>query len=207
MQTIKLNNRNFKEIIKLAIKTLKNNGVIVYPTETAYGLGTLAFNKPGVKRIYFIKGRIFKKPLSVLMPSLNMANKYLQINSQASNLIKKYWPGPLTLVLPIKKLWLKKFLPIVAGKKELAIRISSNKFAAVLVRKLNQPLTATSANLSGAGEIYEAKKIIDIFQKRKYQPDLVIQAGKLTKRLPSTIIKIEKNKIKILRQGEILLKQ
>lgn len=203
MDILKLSQKNYQSVIKQTISVLKNSGIIVYPTETAYGLGALAFNKKAVKKVYLTKARSFRKPLSVLMPNYSTVNKYLDINLTAQKLIKKYWPGPFTLILPIKKQWLKKFSSLTSGKRELAVRISSNKFAKNLVKNLKQPLTATSANLTGAGESYDIKEIIKIFKNKKPQPDLVIDAAKLKKRLPSTIVKIINKKIKVFRQGEI----
>ena len=87
----------------------------------------------------------------------------------------------------------------------MALRVSADKLAGAIAKKLKNPLTATSANLSGKGELYSATAVIKEFKNKKFQPDLIIDAGKLAKAKPSTIVKISKNKIEILRQGNIVI--
>lgn len=194
MKVIKLTKLNQQEVIKSALAVLKTGGVIVYPTETAYGLGADYFSQRAVKKVYQIKGRDFKKQLSVIVGSLAMAKRLVKFDQVSMRLAKKHWPGPLTLVLPLK-----------SSGKTLALRISSNRLALSVVKKLNGPVTATSANLSGKGEYYSAEEIIKQFAKRKYQPDLIIDAGRLPKQKPSTIAQIIDGQIKILRQGVIVI--
>jgi len=201
MQVVKLNKLNQTVIIKQAVDVLKQGGVIVYPTETAYGLGADFLNPKAVKKVYQIKGRDFKKPLSVIVADLKMAQKLVKFNKISLKLAKKHWPGALTLVLPRKAIVETGFKPV----STIALRVSSSKLATAIVKKINQPLTATSANLSGKGELYSTMAVIKEFKNKKYQPDLIIDAGRLPKIKPSTIAKIEKNKLEILRQGKIIV--
>jgi L-threonylcarbamoyladenylate synthase len=186
------------------VKILKCGGVIVYPTETAYGLGADFLNPKAVKKVYQIKGRNYKKPLSVIVSSLKMAKQYVKFNRLSLKLAKKYWPGPLTLVLKSQKLKVKS-QNYNSKIKTLGLRISSNKLATAIVKKLGRPLTATSANVSGKGECFSVKDIIRQFQHQKYQPDLVIDAGRLPKKRMSTIVQVIDNQVKVLRRGAVKL--
>ena len=132
-----------------------------------------------------------------------MAQKSVKFNKIALNLAKKYWPGALTLILNSKFSIPSKFKN--SDYKTLALRVSADKLAGAIAKKLKNPLTATSANLSGKGELYSATAVIKEFKNKKFQPDLIIDAGKLAKAKPSTIVKISKNKIEILRQGNIVI--
>ncbi|MDP2586373.1 MAG: L-threonylcarbamoyladenylate synthase [Candidatus Komeilibacteria bacterium] len=192
MQVIKLTKNNSADIIKMAVKVLRAGGAIVYPTETAYGLGADFLNPKSVKKVYQIKGRDFKKQLSVMVSSLAMAKRLVKFDKLSLKLAKKHWPGALTLVLQRKD-----------TAKTLALRISANQLATAIVKKIKNPLTATSANLSGQGEFYSAAEIVSQFKNKKHQPDLIIDAGKLLKQKPSTIVKVIDDQINILRQGSV----
>jgi len=121
----------------------------------------------------------------------------LKAKEEAKKLALKYWPGPLTLVLPFKYCkW--------QGHCDdyLALRISNHPFASDLVCSFGHPIVSTSANISEKGDCYDPEKIKEQFEAEKFKPDLFISAGKLPIKLPSTIVKFDKE-AKILRQGEI----
>lgn len=174
-----------KEAIEEAIKTLKRGGVIVYPTETSYGLGADYTNKRAIKKIFKIKKRADKK-LSVIVSSLFVIKKYAIIDEDAEKLVREFMPGPLTLVVKKRE------------KGTIAFRISSNEIAFSIAKKFKKPIIATSANISGLGDNYEIKKIREIFEDKV---DLIIDGGNLRKRKPSTIYDVENRKI--LREGPI----
>ena len=192
MRRISLTSHSAKGLVAEAVKILHQGGTVAYPTETAYGLGADFFNPLAVKKVYAIKGRSFKKRLSVLVSSLAQARKLVKLDSRSLKLARKYWPGPLTLVLPA-----------VDGKETLAVRQSSAKLATALIRKLGRPITATSANLSGRPENYSAEEVIKSFKNRKRRPDLVLDAGRLPQRKDSTAGQAVAGKGKGLRQDEI----
>lgn len=184
---------------KKYIKTLlRKGGVIVYPTETAYGLGGDAFSKKAIAAIQKIKGRSKKKPLPVICASRKMAEKIVRFSNQARKLAKKHWPGPLTLVLK-KKSGVSTALP--GSKKTTAVRVSASKIARELSRIINAPMISTSANLSGKGECYSVSCVLKQLGKNK--PDLIIDAGRLPKRLSSTIVDCTARPPRVLRQGEL----
>ena len=208
MKIIKISERNHSAIVKQAVAVLKRGGVIVYPTETAYGLGADFFNPGAVKKVYQIKSRQYQKPLSAIVSDFKMARQLVKFDELSLRLAKKYWPGALTLVLKetINKLQVtKNFQFPISNFQTLGLRISSNKLAVSIVKKLGRPITATSANVSGKKELYDAKAVSQQFRNRKYQPDLIIDVGKLPKRQPSTVLQIINGKIKVLRKGEIAL--
>ena len=165
MKRLVLDKNNQAEIIKQAISILKKGGVIVYPTETAYALGADFLNKKATNKIYKIKGRGSSKELPIIVSSLSMAKEYVKFNKLALKLARKYWPGPLTLVLETKQ------------GKTLALRKTSNKFTLSLVKKLKVPIISTSANISGKTNCFKVDDIIKQFKNNRIKPDLIIEMG------------------------------
>lgn len=334
-----------------AIQFLEQGKILVFPTETSYGLGCDATDQSAVDKIFKIKGRASDKPLLVVVPDVAMAKKYLAWNNLLEDLTKKYWPGALTIVgeyratspfkgrvgvgsringfvrnvalrqnlrknqtkaevilwrgLSDKKLGGLKFRhqhgvgpyvadfyqsdskiiievdgdihfsdeknvlkdnkrkeyleqngyqilrynnvdifnnlsgvlddiyylcdkrlrdpllisPLKGGESHgdlangvvakdgtVAVRVTANPFLKSLTEKFGRPIVATSANLSGAGEIYNGSEAIKIFENLKNKPDAIVDAGVLSKNLPSTIVSVVGNELKILRQGGIKIK-
>jgi L-threonylcarbamoyladenylate synthase len=202
----KINNNNpDKLILNHAVDILKRGGVLVIPTETAYGLAADATNKKAIMKIYKIKGRTFNKFLPLIANSINQINKYFKVGKKELELLRKY--KGLTVILGFKIYDLRfKNIYKLKGQNSAAVRISTNKVANLLANKLGRPITATSANLSGGENCYSIGAALGQLSKQKYQPDLILDAGKLKKRKPSTIVKVQGNKIKLLRQGEIRIK-
>ncbi len=198
-----------KKSIIYSAKIVKNGGVIIYPTDTAYALGADPHNKKAVARIYKIKGRFKSKPLPVIAASLSMVRRFFKLNNHELELVKKYWPGPLSLILEfrIKNYELRKLHSNIlqnVGMTSLAVRVPDEPTARRLSKLLGGPIVSTSANISGAGECYSAQEVYQQFKNKKYQPDLILDGGKLLRRQPSTIIKVgKKGKILVLRKGPI----
>ncbi|MCD6547683.1 MAG: threonylcarbamoyl-AMP synthase [Nanoarchaeota archaeon] len=189
MEIVKPNKKGLEK----AVEILKKGGIIVYPTETAYAIGADITKKKALRRIYKLKKRPRNKPLTAIVSDINMAKEYCYLTKLEEEIVKKYMPGALTLIA--KK---KKKVPDEFNKKNFGFRISSNKIARKLAKMLGKPITATSANISGEKEVYDPKKL-------KINADLLIDAGKLKRRKTSTIIKVVKGKIKVLREGAIKL--
>ena len=219
MLIIKLNKKNKQQVLALAVLALRAGKTVVYPTDTTYGLGAFATNSSALRKIYKIKERQASKPVHVLVPSIAYAKKILEWNPLAEKLARKFLPGPLSIALPLRKnrsafktgrknkandALLKK---LTAGSGYLGIRIPKNGFAIELARNLGQPITATSANpsahLSGGFDPYSAEDVIRQFRGKKYQPDILIDAGFLPHRKPSTFVKIQGDSLEILREGPI----
>ena len=182
-------------LIRLAAQALGDGAIAIFPTETCYGLGCDATDEIAVKRIFVIKRRNRKKALPIIVADLPTAKEYCYITQTAKRLIQKVMPGPLTLVVKARGN-LPKALAANSGK--VAFRISSNKTANALAKEFGKPIVATSANLGGKKEIYSGKEAIEKFADCV---DVIIDAGKLPKRKPSTVYDVKKRKI--LRAGEI----
>lgn len=205
MRILKLEKNNQKELLKEALLVLQKGGTVVYPTDTSYGLGCDASNPKAIKKVYALKDRALKKkPVHVLAPSIKWAKGVVTWNKTAEKLAKKFLPGPLSIALPLKIS--SQPLKLISPDGYLGLRLPANDFAIQLVKLLKSPITATSANpaaSSGGFDPYSAEDVIKQFEKRKQQPDLIIDAGKLKRNKPSTFVLIEDESIKILRNGPI----
>jgi len=203
MEQIKLdldNKTQFENAVYLAAKTLKRGGVIIYPTDTLYGIGANAFNKKAVARIYNIKNQKRNKPISVIVGSIKAARKIACISYEIEKVLNDIWPGSITVVLRKKDV-----VPcIVAGNaKTVALRISDNRFVLSLAGMLAFPITATSANISGSRDLLKPNEIVEKFSGGGDNPDLFINSGCVENAKPSTIIDLTANKPKILRVGAV----
>jgi L-threonylcarbamoyladenylate synthase len=193
MIVLRVTKRNVKIAIAAAVKVLKRSGIIAYPTETTYGLGCDPRNAKAVRRIYAIKGREKKKPLLLVASSTQQVKKVAKIVGKNLTLANRFWPGPLTLVLPAK-----------VGKKEVAIRISSSPLVQLLTGAHGFPIVSTSANKSGEEGCRSGRAIVAAFQNQKERPDLVIDVGSLPKRKASTIARVEEDgEVEVLRHGTV----
>lgn len=194
--------QNHKQIVKACVTALKQGKVVAYPTDTSYGLAVDVSNQRAVKGLYKVKGRDFNKPVHVVVPSIVYAKKIVSWNKQAEKITKKFFPGPLTLVLELsaKGLGLRK---LSAGTGFMGVRMPKNQIALDLAKILKKPITATSANRSGQGDCYSIEDILKQFKTAEIKPDIIINVGRLPKRKPSTLVKIHKEQIEILRKGPI----
>ncbi len=192
-----------------AVKVLQQGGVVVYPTETAYGLGADATNARAVEHIFELKGRIHKKTVLVLMRDIEMVKEYAHINTEELKLMRAFWPGALTLVLRAKKqAYVRLARGVVARDGAIAVRVSSNAVAAGLVKHLGRPLVSTSANRAGGSNTYSVQSVQKQLGARLRGasfPYYIYDAGRLPRCKPSTVARVYKEKIKILRQGDVFL--
>jgi len=185
------------EIVRASV-ALRRGEIIVFPTETLYGLGADALNLTVVEKIFALKGRDSANPFPVLVADRRMLNSLVvEVPPLAEKLIASFWPGPLTIVLPARK---NIPGPLLNSNGGVGVRISSQLIAGELIKQLGRPVTATSANPSGkpgARTVSEAKSYfagkIDIF----------IDGGELPSKTGSTVVEIAKDAIVIHRAGEI----
>jgi L-threonylcarbamoyladenylate synthase len=189
------------DAIKTAVRILQRGGVIVYPTETSYGVGVDGTNKKAIARLYTLKGRVKSQPLSILVSSQRMLKKYARLTSGARTLWQ-HLPGPLTLRLPARDA--AKY--VADAENAVGIRVSSHPFVRALIRAYGKPITATSANVSGRPSLYSADDIEKVFRRRKHKPDLLIDAGVLPKNSASTVVDCTGKTMRVLRQGDIKLR-
>lgn len=147
MRVLKINSNNpEKEVIERAVDELKNGKVIVYPTDTVYGLGANALDEKAVRKVFKMKKRDFKKPISIIVRDLKMAKQVASFGKNIEEILKKLLPGPITVIL-----YKKKILPdiLTGGSNKVGIRIPDCEFTKALMEKLDFPITTTSANISG----------------------------------------------------------
>lgn len=179
--------------------TLSKGGVIMHPTETCYGFAVDVFNEEALQKLYKLKGRDANKPISILVVDLAMAQKYGKFSEKALALAEKYWPGPLTIVVPRKESLPTFFNP---GESYVGIRHSDNDVCAEICRINGRPVTTTSANISGQPPLY--KPDIDVFGELAAEIDLVIDGGEISAKKPSTVVKVVDDEIELLRQGDLV---
>ena len=181
-----------------AIEALARGDVIVVPTETLYGLGADALNEAAVDRVLSLKGREADNPISVLVANQNMLRSLVtEIPPAAQRLMNRYWPGPLTLVLPGRNGIPK---PLCNATGGIAVRISSQPIATLLVKALGRPVTATSANPSGKEPARTLQESKTYFAD---QIHVYVDGGTLTSKSGSTVLEVMDNRIRIIREGEI----
>jgi len=185
------------ELIAEAVRVIKVKGVIIYPTETLYGLGANPLFPEAMERIYAIKGRDEAKPIPFLIKDQEMlASLVEEVPPVGRELIKRYWPGALTLIFRAKK----GLAPPLRSKNgTIALRISSSPVARRIVEALDVPLTSTSANIAGEADLLDGGKMAQLFGS---QVDLIIDAGKVPG-IGSTVIDLTVSPPRIVRQGII----
>jgi L-threonylcarbamoyladenylate synthase len=173
-------------------------GVIIYPTETFYGLGADATNNQAILRIFDIKGRNFGNPISVIIGSKHDLQIIIRESTPvAEKLMNAFWPGPLTIVFKAKES-ISPLLTAQTGK--IGVRLSANEIARQIAQKSGRPLTATSANLSGMPECANAEEAIKQIGNKI---DTVIDAGATAGGVASTVIDVTCTPPRILREGTI----
>jgi|SRR3972149_2599708 len=176
----------------------KKSGMIAYPTETFYGLGVDPFNEIAIKKLFALKGREFDKPVSILIKDKKMLLTVVEeISPLAEKLIKKFWPGPLTIIFKAKK-----SIPsiLTGGTGKIGVRISNNPIAQKLLEEIDSPITTTSANPSGEKSPVTANKVMGYFGNKI---DLILDGGMLYGKLGSTVVDVTEGELIVIREGEI----
>ncbi|MEA2055814.1 MAG: L-threonylcarbamoyladenylate synthase [Candidatus Thermoplasmatota archaeon] len=196
MLKLKKSNRMLEVDLKAVVKALKDGNVVVYPTDTLYGLGADIFNKGAVSKVFSIKKRSLDVPISVAVSNLKEIENIAHVTKKARKLCSKFLPGKLTIIL--KK---KENVPDIVTSKlgKIAIRIPDNEIALKLLSEFG-PLTATSANIHGAA----TPCIINDIKMQFCKDDVsvYIDAGRIDGR-PSTIVDVSSDEMRIVREGMI----
>jgi L-threonylcarbamoyladenylate synthase len=198
-RVVKVNaNRPDQKAMEEAAACIRRGGVIVYPTETLYGIGADAFDGEAVRRVQAVKQREEKKPVLVI---IDTEDRLMQLTSEVSEvagtLIRKFWPGPLTLVFAA--------LPtipaeITQGTNAIGVRLPSSALCRELVRSAGRPITSTSANLSGQPTPRTVREMQSMLREGV---DLFLDAGELPESKPSTVVDVSTNLPRLLRKGAI----
>lgn len=185
--------------IAYTAEVLKQGGLVVFPTETVYGLGVMMDKEEALQKVYEIKGRDTSKPLSILAADVSQVYEAAEIieKEPVERIAAAFWPGPLTMVFPKDPQ-----VPdaVTAGKDTIGIRIPDHPFAKALVELVGAPLATTSANLSGMPAAVSAE---EAFQALNGKVDLIIDGGTSTVKVASTVAAIEGKEITVYREGVI----
>ncbi|MHB2021451.1 MAG: L-threonylcarbamoyladenylate synthase [Candidatus Xenobia bacterium] len=183
-----------RKIVKRAVDVLKSGGVIVYPTDTTYGMGCDIFNKDAIERIYRLKKMTKHKPLSFICADLKDIAKYAQVSNYAYQVMRKLLPGPYTFVLQATKMVPKMML---TKRKTVGIRVPNNEICLSLAAELGHPIISTSAQV-------EDEEVLsnpwDIERKFGHGLDMIIDNGALMSQ-PSSLIDLTEDTPVILREG------
>jgi len=183
-----------KNGIKDILDAYQNGQIIVYPTDTVYGIGCNPFNKDSVSKIYDIKKREGNKKFPILGFSKKELEKIVEFDTTAEKISEKFWPGQVTLLLPIRKEMIKK----INNDGKLAVRVPNNKCLLAILEQCKL-IIGTSANISGEGSILDSNEC-----KTKLPGiDVLVNAGKITSLGESTIVDFVDNQLKVIREGSI----
>ncbi len=195
MQTITLPADN-PASIETALDLLTEGEIVAFPTDTVYGLGANAFYSPGIIKLFEAKGRDANKAIAVLIGDnghLDLLTDFLSAN--ARKLIKHFWPGGLTIVVPKKK-----DLPeLLSAGSSIGIRMPNHNIALELLNKFG-PLATTSANLSGKNNPHNAG---DVLNQLNGRVPLILDGGRCPGGVPSTVVDCSTDEVRILRPGAI----
>jgi len=189
-----------KEIIKKAVDILKAGGVIVYPTDTLYGMGVDSLNEKALTRLYLLKQRSKKMPVSLMVPNIKSVEKITgKLGNELSQYIRTLLPGKITVILPCED---KDSLPyLLRGKdKKIGFRMPEHNVCAALSNAYPNPITTTSANISGSKNAFTIQDIIAQFGDKL---DLILDSGVMKKSKGSTVIDFTKDPFLVLREGEV----
>jgi len=181
--------------IKVAIKKIKDGGIIVFPTDTVYGIGCDPYNKKTISRLYEIKKRKKTKPFPILGVSKTELEKIAEFNTLEEKIAEKFWPGQVTLVLKVKD---EKIRQSLCLDKKIAVRVPNNQCVLSLLKECKL-LVGTSANISGTTPFTDPNEC----SKNLTRYDLLIDGGIIPSQSESTIVEIVGGDIKILREGSV----
>lgn len=173
MKIIKATKTNRQDIIKKAVSLLKQGRVIIFPTETVYGIGADAFNKKAVAKIFKLKKRLKAQPLQILIRNIKTVEKVSsKVSKKAMSLMKKNWPGPLTVIVTKKKIVSD---IVTANMKTVGLRMPDHPVILEIIKALGRPIAASSANISGKRPPKTAREAAKYF---KSGISLAIDGGK-----------------------------
>ncbi len=186
--------------LRHAADILQNGGLVAFPTDTVYGLAALPFQSEFVEHLYSAKGRSSERAIAVLLGDISQITRVSQeLTPEAMNLAKRFWPGPLTLVVPR----LPELPETVSPYPTVGVRIPDHPVALALLRQVG-PLAVTSANLSGQENAKTADEVLRQLQGRIH---LILDGGTTPGGVPSTVVDVTNKEPKILRQGPISLEE
>lgn len=199
MEILRLAPDTLYQVAEKAAKVLRKGGIVLFPTDTLYGLAADATNRSAIERLKRLKARQTRKPISVVVPHHEALEEYGVLNDRARELAKKHLPGALTLVVPAAGTMPEE----IQLNGTLGFRIPDDPFALALARTLGSPYTATSANMSGVPTPPHIDAIITQLGPSARYIDLVIDDGPREGGVPSTVVAIVGEDAYVLREGAI----
>jgi L-threonylcarbamoyladenylate synthase len=183
--------------LQQVVNDLQHGAVVIFPTETVYGIGTSVFSLPGIQRIYELKGRSWRKPLALLVHALGAALPLVDtVPSEAQRLARRFWPGPLTMVFkasPLGKL-------VTGGLATIGVRVPDHPVALAILRKIGIPLATTSVNRSGHKPAVSGTAAAKLFGS---QVNWLIDGGTCRVKTASSVIDLSNYPFTIIREGAI----
>jgi tRNA threonylcarbamoyl adenosine modification protein (Sua5/YciO/YrdC/YwlC family) len=193
---IAINNQNPQlRLIRRAVEILRGGGIVIYPTDTVYGMGCDLFNKKGIERIYEIQRRDRKQPLSFICADLKDISHYARVSNDAYKIMKRLLPGPYTFVLEASRLVPKIILP---KRLTTGIRIPDNRICQSLVSEMGSPVISTSVKDVGGELLSDPRMIEELFGKRV---DMIIDGG-IIAAAPSSVVSLLAEGIEVIRAGK-----
>jgi L-threonylcarbamoyladenylate synthase len=193
---------NYKNVLRATAKTIKDGGLVVFPSDTVYGLLVDPTNQRAVDKLLKFKNRWTGKAISVAVVNKKMALEYVNLSENEQSIYSNLLPGPFTVISKGKHKMAK---GIEAENGTLGIRIPDFKLITDLIKILKKPVTVTSANLSGRTTNYSISSFLKpLSLKKKNMIDLIVDAGKLKHNKPSTVIDATEAELKILRRGDLI---
>lgn len=188
------------EAILRAVRVLQKGGLVAFPTDTVYGIGALVFNENAVESIFVAKDRPLEKAIPVLLSGAGQVGKVASsMPEMAKRLASRFWPGPLTLVIPKKP-----GLPVsVSATDTIGVRMPDDRTALALLKEVG-PMAVTSANISGGANPSSAD---EVFAQMNGRIELILDGGRTSGGMPSTVVDCTKDKPFILRVGPVSLEE
>jgi len=183
-------------LIGKAIEILRAGGILIYPTDTVYGIGCSVENKNAIEKIYFIKRQRQDKPYSFVCSDLKHISEYAHVSNAAFKVMKHLIPGPYTFILPATKM---KHLPpiLVSKRKTVGIRVPNSPITLALVRELGHPILSTSVSVENGEMNNDPDVIVEAFHNRV---EMIIDGGMLTSE-PSSVIDLTEETPRVVRRG------
>ncbi len=182
-------------LIRRAVEILKSGGIIIYPTDTVYGMGCDLFNKRGIERIYEIQRRNRKQPLSFICSDLKDISRYARVSDEAYKIMRRLLPGPYTFILEASRIVPKIILP---KRQTTGIRIPDNRICNALVAEMGSPVISTSVKDEGGELLSDPRVIEELFGKRV---DMIIDGGIIAAE-PSSVVSLLPEGIEVIRTGK-----
>jgi len=202
MKILEIKGNNYQKTIEETAKVLETGGLVIFPSDTVYILAVDPTNKKAVEKLLAFKNRWTGKAISIAVLDKKMATEYVKLNENGESIYANLLPGPFTIVSNGKG---KVAKGIEAENGTLGVRIPDNKYIYDLVKAFGKPVTATSANLSGRTPNYSIASFLrPLSNKKKEMIDLIVDAGKLPRNKPSTVIDATEAELKILRRGDLI---